>query len=334
MENLEILLITFNRAALLDRTLNQFSSSPFAKCRFTVLDNCSTDNTPIVCEKYKPLFSNLQIIRHKKNLGASANLMRAVELADAEYTWLVMDDDVYDFTRMEDLHEELQKKEADLIVLGSWNNIAALQGKHLSTQKMAIDYKMYFSIVLFASSTIYRTSEFDASTIREAYRYSDNLFNHFPFYYKMLRQNKKVYVTKNQIISSGGNDLHGFTNFDLALAHMHICQNIQEPALRKSSINELVFTRGFFSLAGHIINARALYGHSMIFFKQKVNKLLLVFIGLGFMHKMAFITGMLAYLLPLRICRFLVRKLDKNYASIVKKDNLTHEKQLQRAKEL
>ena len=52
-EKMEIILITYNRSKYLDNTLNQFLNSPFKNCKFTVLDNCSPDNTPEICAKYE-----------------------------------------------------------------------------------------------------------------------------------------------------------------------------------------------------------------------------------------------------------------------------------------
>ena len=55
-EKMEIILITYNRSKYLDNTLNQFLNSPFKNCKFTVLDNCSPDNTPEICAKYENYF--------------------------------------------------------------------------------------------------------------------------------------------------------------------------------------------------------------------------------------------------------------------------------------
>ena len=45
MDNLEIIVITYNRAELLGTTLDRLAASPFSTCRITVLNNASTDHT-------------------------------------------------------------------------------------------------------------------------------------------------------------------------------------------------------------------------------------------------------------------------------------------------
>jgi glycosyltransferase involved in cell wall biosynthesis len=97
-EDLEILLITYDRAKDLEKTLNQVLNSPFKNCKITVIDNCSPDDTPQVCAYFQKLFSNLEIIRHKKNIGSSPNYLRAVELSSSNYTWVLCDDDTFDFS--------------------------------------------------------------------------------------------------------------------------------------------------------------------------------------------------------------------------------------------
>jgi len=68
-EVLQIFLITCNRSLLLDNTLRQLRGSPFSACRFTILDNCSTDSTAEVVSRYYEHFSDYHVVRHNKNIG-------------------------------------------------------------------------------------------------------------------------------------------------------------------------------------------------------------------------------------------------------------------------
>src|SRR4051812_4124120 len=108
MDQLEILIFTYNRAESLRRTLSQFTSEPIRNCRLTVLDNHSTDNTPQVCSEAQGSHSNLRIVRHPKNIGGLANYLRAIELAAAPYSWVICDDDSYDFSKATDVFEEIR----------------------------------------------------------------------------------------------------------------------------------------------------------------------------------------------------------------------------------
>ena len=118
-EKLEILLITYNRYKDLEKTLKQFYDGPFSECKFTILDNYSDDNTPDVCTKYQKLFPNLIITRHEKNIGGNANILRAVETSNSLYTWVICDDDNYDFSDCSDIINAIDSEKYDLISPGS-----------------------------------------------------------------------------------------------------------------------------------------------------------------------------------------------------------------------
>ena len=106
-EKLEIVLITYNRYKDLENTLKQFSDGPFSDCKITILDNCSDDKTPEICVKYKNIFPDMTIIRHRKNIGGNANILRAVETSKSIYTWIICDDDSYDFSDCLDIVKQL-----------------------------------------------------------------------------------------------------------------------------------------------------------------------------------------------------------------------------------
>ena len=83
MDNLEIIVITYNRAELLGTTLDRLAASPFSTCRITVLNNASTDHTQQVVWQKQSLFTNLRLVSNVVNIGGDANILRAVELATA-----------------------------------------------------------------------------------------------------------------------------------------------------------------------------------------------------------------------------------------------------------
>ena len=118
-EKMEIILITYNRSKYLDNTLNQFLNSPFKNCKFTVLDNCSPDNTPDICAKYEKLFPNMHIVRHSTNIGGNANILRAVETSESKYTWILGDDDNYDFSTVDDVIDAVVSDKYDFIYVTS-----------------------------------------------------------------------------------------------------------------------------------------------------------------------------------------------------------------------
>src|SRR5437868_1458481 len=96
---IELFIFTYNRAPFLENTLRQLAESPFSECKITVVDNASTDGTTEICERAAKMIPQFRHVRHRANLGCSANYLRAVELAGSLYTWVLCDDDSFDFSK-------------------------------------------------------------------------------------------------------------------------------------------------------------------------------------------------------------------------------------------
>jgi glycosyltransferase involved in cell wall biosynthesis len=90
---LHVFLLTYNREKSLRRTLEAIAASPLKDHLLTVMDNCSTDGTPAVCEAFRPALPRMDIRRHPRNVGFGANFLRSLESSQGEYTWVLCDDD-------------------------------------------------------------------------------------------------------------------------------------------------------------------------------------------------------------------------------------------------
>lgn len=93
---LTISIPTYNREPYLDLCLSQFwkQIQPFQdQIEFIVSDNCSTDNTPAIVQKYIEKGFEIKYIRNEINLGADGNFEQCFRLATSKYFWLFCDDD-------------------------------------------------------------------------------------------------------------------------------------------------------------------------------------------------------------------------------------------------
>jgi len=90
---LHIFLLTYNREKSLRRTLEVIAACPLKDHPLTIMDNCSPDGTPAVCEEFRSLLPLMEIRRHPRNIGFGANFLRSLELSRGEYTWVLCDDD-------------------------------------------------------------------------------------------------------------------------------------------------------------------------------------------------------------------------------------------------
>lgn len=241
-ENLEIQVITYNRAKALDRTLAQLRDSPFSGCKITVLDNCSTDQTPEVCSTHQAEFSNLHVLRHQKNMGLSANYLRAVEISTSLYTWILCDDDQYDFGDCSDVVAAIEEGKFDLICVGAPGQKAWEHGLKTTTKGLWRRGARYFYVHTFFPSIIFKTDRFDSECLTMGYHNAANAYPNQRFVIKALEQDFSEYVSKRLLVSRDGQDSVHLGLHWLTIA-FNSCGTIPNPRMRRLALYEARETR-------------------------------------------------------------------------------------------
>src|SRR3989338_1301944 len=174
-KKLEPVLITFNRSTYLEKTLSAFLKGGLQSMRLHILDNASTDNTQEVVRRFQELWPNLQYHRNKYNIGGNANILRAVEIVDSEYHWVIGDDDEWFLENIPELIVALQKGDADIIRLG-WQVSAMSRDKLLPAEELISEETMFFGSVSMISATILKRALVE-KYLRQAY---SNISNFYP----------------------------------------------------------------------------------------------------------------------------------------------------------
>lgn len=195
---LEICLITYNRSASLDNTLDQLKDSPLTGCRFTVLDNFSTDDTPHVVEKYAHLFKNYHIVRHNRNIGGDYNYLRAIEVSSAVYTWILCDDDNYDFTNFAPIVEAILARKYDLIYVASRGSdqLGCDHYGDTTVSRLLEGGAKYYRGCTFWPALIFKTEMFTNDCIHDA----PYLYPSFKFINKTVNDNFSIYISEHPIV--------------------------------------------------------------------------------------------------------------------------------------
>lgn len=119
---LALIVPTYNRAAclrLLLATLEVELQGLHERVPVLVSDNCSTDSTPDVVREFAPRLPAMRSIRHAENLGPDENFCRCVELVDADYFWIMGDDDLPAAGLVAKLLRLLDEQAPDLVNLRS-----------------------------------------------------------------------------------------------------------------------------------------------------------------------------------------------------------------------
>lgn len=93
MPTITVAIPCYNYANYLPICLNSVLAQEGVDLEVIIVDDCSTDDTPQVCEWYAT-DSRIKIIRHEKNLGAIASYNDGINAATGKYFTLVSSDDV------------------------------------------------------------------------------------------------------------------------------------------------------------------------------------------------------------------------------------------------
>ena len=252
-KKLEILLITYNRSKDLENTFKQLIMSPFAECALTVLDNCSEDDTPHVCDKYQKLFSNMKVIRHDKNIGASANYLRAVELSKSLYTWILCDDDHYNFSNCLDVISTINSEKFDFISVGDPGYCNWKRGIKTTSKELIHDNANYFQNLCFVPSLIFKTNLYDSYCIHKGYLNTHNFYPHFVFINKSVENNFSVYVSKKPLIIRGEHNSTGSFGLKWYNGWINSCALIKNRKLRHSTVYDMAIDSSFLKVIITII---------------------------------------------------------------------------------
>jgi glycosyltransferase involved in cell wall biosynthesis len=239
---LEVILITYNRASYLDTTLERLKNSPISQCKITVIDNASNDATPEVCAKHAPAFPQFCALRNRFNVGISGNYLRALETTRSEYTWVICDDDDFNFSRFDEVIEAVTSRKYDIISLGVPNHTELPRGVGIRSRELIQDRSSnFFYASSFIPCTILRSSLLNADAMLQGYHHIHTLFSNLFFFVSAVRQDALVYITRNDFVINRQENV-GYRPLHLVTGWMQVANDIkpQDPAIAKAMMCELL----------------------------------------------------------------------------------------------
>ncbi|MCH8928838.1 MAG: glycosyltransferase [Candidatus Marinimicrobia bacterium] len=91
---LTVYMTNYNHSRFLKYSLKAVLEQSYQPMEFIIIDDCSTDNSLDVIEKFAEKYPIIKIIRNKKNRGVLYNVNRLVEMSKGDYVYGVAADDV------------------------------------------------------------------------------------------------------------------------------------------------------------------------------------------------------------------------------------------------
>jgi len=196
-DKLQIILITYNREKLAERTLSRLfaADSPVKDFDITVLDNNSTDNTFPVVQSYQKKYANLKYVKNNYNIGLAGNIFRAVELAQKEYHWILADDDEYFWQNWSYL--EAAVKEGHNIICGA---------RYLVPNGQENNLALILCQVTFIPALIFKKSILNDTVMYNVINTVYTLFPHLPIAIAEINNGGGIYVLPQPVVTNNMQD--------------------------------------------------------------------------------------------------------------------------------
>ena len=106
-----VIIPAFNAQASIERAVKSALDQTYGSVELIVVNDCSSDNTPLLLQNLKKEVRNLRVISNKFNKGAAAARNQGIDAAKGEWITFLDADDYFDLKYFEAVRKHLQKKE-------------------------------------------------------------------------------------------------------------------------------------------------------------------------------------------------------------------------------
>lgn len=118
MAQISIILITYNRCHLLGRMIEAIKTQSFKDYEVILINNGSTDETALICDKYASEDERVKLVTIQKNNGAAPARNVGLSKISGKYAIMVDDDDYMVSEMLEHLYNMAEKYQADIAITG------------------------------------------------------------------------------------------------------------------------------------------------------------------------------------------------------------------------
>lgn len=138
--NIGVVIVTYNRKVMLEKTLNQFSRQTKKPAYIIVVNNASTDETEQFLKSWevKPEDYRKIVLNLKENLGGSGGFYEGLNYGinfEAEWIWVSDDDAIPEINALEVAYNYLDSHKESL------NQISAICGQVINYGKVDINHR-------------------------------------------------------------------------------------------------------------------------------------------------------------------------------------------------
>lgn len=115
---ISVVMPIYNVEKHLDQAVQSVLKQTLQDFELILVDDCSPDKCPGICDKYANSDDRIKVIHHEKNKGLSGARNTGLEYANGSYIWFMDSDDYVDTDLFENVYKSVQKNAAEVVVFG------------------------------------------------------------------------------------------------------------------------------------------------------------------------------------------------------------------------
>lgn len=115
-----IIIPVFNAEKYIYKCLDSVLAQTYADFEVILVNDCSPDNSGVICDEYAAKDKRIKVIHHKTNSGVSVARQTGTDAAQGDYTIHVDPDDWVESDMLEKLVIHAQKTDADMVICDYW----------------------------------------------------------------------------------------------------------------------------------------------------------------------------------------------------------------------
>jgi len=111
-----IVLTTFNAIKYIDKQLNSIINQTYTNIELIILDDCSSDDTLVILDKYEKSYPFIKVIQNQTRLGVIKNFEKGISLTNGDLIALCDQDDIWIKEKIEVQVNEILKYQTPALV--------------------------------------------------------------------------------------------------------------------------------------------------------------------------------------------------------------------------
>ena len=241
----DIILPNYNKEFFLQETINSVLSQNYINWKLIIIDNCSTDNSKKIIEKFR-VNKKVDIIYLKKNMGASFSRNLGIRLSNSKYIAFLDADDIWTPKKLEGQIKFMEEKNYNFTYTDFTpffeKNKKRIKKKEITTPDnfnfdTFVNNTSINTSSMILSRSIVKTTKFPKVDTLEDFPFKCKILNKIKFA-KKYNQNTVFYrITKNSLTSNKLKNLYWLWKINKTYNKLTFLKNLK--SLFLISINSL-----------------------------------------------------------------------------------------------